>query len=217
MNNQRGFVAVYIILAILVAGGLGTAVVQREVLKSFFEKGDKPTEAQFSDTIDSALNVQDDGQEMAAKEYNPSKAYVAGDTVVKTEAILQAKVLSQNQSEFKLDAPQSITFRWEPNASKEPMSYRLKVWQLMQGQNGTTAMRTNKPIVTKDVDNVAEATIGSLYTGPCRPPYLCEYVWSVEVVSKAGAAGTVPATGATVEAGSAVDATGAASTGARTQ
>lgn len=34
---------------------------------------------------------------------------------------------------------------------------RLKVWQLMQGQNGTQAMRSNKPIVTKDVDNITQA------------------------------------------------------------
>jgi hypothetical protein len=45
-------------------------------------------------------------------------------------------------------------------------------------------MRTNKPIVTKDVDNVTEATIAGIYTGPCRPPYLCDFVWSVEVVTK---------------------------------
>jgi len=51
----------------------------------------------------------------------------------------------------------------------------------MQGQNSTEAMRTNQPIVTKDVENITEASVSGIYTGPCRPPYLCDYVWNVEV------------------------------------
>lgn len=51
----------------------------------------------------------------------------------------------------------------------------------MQGQNGTEAMRSNQPIVTKDVENITQAAISNLYTGPCRPPYLCDFVWAVEV------------------------------------
>ncbi len=89
------------------------------------------------------------------------------------------------------DAQKPITFRWTAIVPKprEPVTYRLKVWQLMQGQNGTQAMRTNKPIVTKEVDNITEATVSGIYTGPCRPPYLCDYIWMVEAVTKqAGAA-----------------------------
>lgn len=37
------------------------AKVTRTVLKSYFETGDKPTQAQFGDMIDSALNLVDDG------------------------------------------------------------------------------------------------------------------------------------------------------------
>jgi MYXO-CTERM domain-containing protein len=37
------------------------AKVPRTVLKSYFETGDKPTQAQFADVIDSALNLVDDG------------------------------------------------------------------------------------------------------------------------------------------------------------
>jgi hypothetical protein len=86
------------------------------------------------------------------------------------------------------EAKKEMLFRWTPVVPKpqEPVTYRLKVWQLMQGQNGTTAMRTNKPIVTKDVADITEATINGIYTGPCRPPYLCDYVWSVEIMDAAG-------------------------------
>ena len=86
------------------------------------------------------------------------------------------------------ETAQAITFRWTPVVPKpqEPVTYKLRVWQLMQGQNSTQAMRTNPPIVTKDVDNITEATVAGIYTGPCRPPYLCDYVWSVQAISKNG-------------------------------
>ena len=86
------------------------------------------------------------------------------------------------------DATGGISFRWTPVVPKprDPVVYRLKVWQLMQGQNGTQAMRENKPIVTKDCDNITEATISNIYTGPCKPPYLCEFVWEVQALTREG-------------------------------
>jgi hypothetical protein len=89
-------------------------------------------------------------------------------------------------SEAELSKP--VTFRWTPLVPKprDPVTYRLKVWQLMQGQNSTEAMRTNQPIVTKDVDNITQAVVNGIYTGPCRPPYLCDYVWQVQALSKEG-------------------------------
>jgi hypothetical protein len=86
------------------------------------------------------------------------------------------------------DASAGITFRWTPIVPKpqEPVTYRLKVWQLMQGQNSTQAMRTNKPIVTKDVADITEATISGIYTGPCKPPYLCDYIWEVQALNREG-------------------------------
>jgi hypothetical protein len=81
-----------------------------------------------------------------------------------------------------------VMFRWTPLVPKpkEPVTYRLKVWQLMQGQSGTMAMRTNQPIVTKDVDNITQATVSGIYTGPCRPPYLCDFVWNVQALNRNG-------------------------------
>ena len=87
-----------------------------------------------------------------------------------------------------------VTFRWTPITPKpaEPVTYRMKVWQLMQGQNGSTAMKTNQPIVTKDVADITEATVSNIYTGPCRPPYLCDYIWNVEAITRQ--AGATPKT-----------------------
>jgi hypothetical protein len=89
-------------------------------------------------------------------------------------------------SEAEIKNP--VSFRWTPVLPKpqDPVTYRLKVWQLMQGQSGSTAMRTNQPIVTKDVDNITQAVVTNIYTGPCRPPYLCDYIWVVEAQSKDG-------------------------------
>lgn len=98
-------------------------------------------------------------------------------------------VAPENGKSFSADEVQNpITFRWAPVVPKpqEPVIYRLKVWQLMQGQNASQAMRTNQPIVTKDVDNITETIVSGIYTGPCRPPYLCDFIWTIEAIDKNG-------------------------------
>lgn len=81
-----------------------------------------------------------------------------------------------------------IIFRWTPLVPKpqQPVTYRLRVWQLMQGQNGAQAIKSNQPVFTKDADNLTQATVTNLYTGPCRPPYLCDFVWSVQALTREG-------------------------------
>lgn len=85
-------------------------------------------------------------------------------------------------------AKSPIIFRWTPVVPKpqQPVTYRLKVWQLMQGQNGVQAMRSGQPIITKDIETLTQATITGLLTGPCRPPYLCDFVWMVQAITKEG-------------------------------
>lgn len=188
MKYNKGFAPLLVILLIVAIGGATYAVVPRSVLKDFFQTGDKPTEAQFSNTIDSNLHLPDDTKSLGLKEYNPAKEYLAGDTEIKSTPIYQAKVLSGLQQQFKMNSAQDVTFRW-PAAFDKPegtVTYRLKVWQLMQGQTGSQAMRSNKPIVTKDVETATEVTVSNIYTGPCKPPYLCDFVWSVELVVKDG-------------------------------
>ena len=80
------------------------------------------------------------------------------------------------------DASKPVLFRWTAVSPKpkEDVTYRLRVWQLMEGQNSTEAMRTNQPLVTKEVTNITQTAIGNLYTGPCKPPSMCDFVWAVE-------------------------------------
>jgi hypothetical protein len=92
-------------------------------------------------------------------------------------------------NEKKLDATalkMPITFRWIPVIPrlKDPVTYRLRVWQLMQGQTGLQAMKANTPIVYKEVKNITQAIVTNMITEPCQQPYLCEFVWTVQALDK---------------------------------
>ena len=52
MKNPKGFAPIIVILLVVLFGAGTYAVVQREVLKSFFERGDKPTESKRTDLKD---------------------------------------------------------------------------------------------------------------------------------------------------------------------
>ncbi len=98
-------------------------------------------------------------------------------------------IIPENEKRIlKKDIQKPVTFRWTPLVPKprEPVTYRLRVWQLMQGQNGTQAMRANTPIVSKDVENITQAMVTNLLTGPCKPPYLCDFIWTVQAVNREG-------------------------------
>jgi hypothetical protein len=89
-------------------------------------------------------------------------------------------------TEAELQRP--VIFRWTPLVPKprEPVTYRLRVWQLMQGQNGVAAMRSNTPVIEKDVKEITQATLTNILTGPCKPPYLCDFTWNVQALNKEG-------------------------------
>ncbi len=84
------------------------------------------------------------------------------------------------------DTKKPIIFRWTTVVPRpqEPVTYRVKVWQLMQGQNGVQAMKGNQPIITKDVDNLTQTIISNLISGPCIPPYLCDFIWNVQAMNR---------------------------------
>jgi hypothetical protein len=81
-----------------------------------------------------------------------------------------------------------VTFRWTPvlPKPKDPVMYKLRVWQLMQGQTGVQAMKANSTIVEKEISNINQAIVSNMITGPCKPPYLCDFVWNVQAIDKDG-------------------------------
>ena len=86
------------------------------------------------------------------------------------------------------DVSGSPTFRWTPVVPhpEDPITYKLKVWQLMQGQNGTQAMKSNAPLLEKSVVDITELTATNLVTGPCRHPYMCDFVWDIQAIDASG-------------------------------
>jgi hypothetical protein len=58
------------------------AIVERPVLKEYFQSGDKPTAQQFSTLIDSAVTFIDDRYLLGLKTYDPKLTYLPGDTVI---------------------------------------------------------------------------------------------------------------------------------------
>ena len=98
-------------------------------------------------------------------------------------------ITPDNEKKFSLaELQRPVMFRWTPLVPKpaEPVTYRLRVWQLMAGQNGTTAMRSNQPIIERDVREATQTIVTDLYTGPCKPPYLCDWIWTVQAINRAG-------------------------------
>ncbi len=203
MKKQQGNALIVGLVAVALLGGAAYALVSRDVLKSYFETGKIPDhDEKKMAPLNADGNLTDSGKEdVIPAQYNPKELTV--DKTTKKETL--PLVLGEAQTEFKLSEVQPVTFRWtgEPK-SGAAVTYRLKVWQLMQGQNASTAMKENQPIVTKEVSGT-EATVSDLYTGPCRPPYLCEFVWSADLVTKDGAG--VPSAAGSLETGTDTGAT----------
>jgi hypothetical protein len=86
------------------------------------------------------------------------------------------------------DVRKPITFGWTPVVPKpqEPVTYRVSVWEILPGQDAERAIKVNQPILTKLVDEPTLALRSDVVTGPCMPPYLCDYVWSVQALNRNG-------------------------------
>lgn len=98
-------------------------------------------------------------------------------------------ITPENDKAFsKREMLKPLMFRWTPLVPrpKEPVTYRLRVWQLMQGQNGLQAMQANQPLINKEVTNITQAVVTNIYNGPCRPPFLCTYIWNVQALDREG-------------------------------
>lgn len=82
------------------------------------------------------------------------------------------------------DSKAPIAFRWTPLVPRpqEPPTYRLKVWQLMQGQNASQAMQERQPVATVDVGDLTTASIPS----PGCTVKACSFVWTVQALNREG-------------------------------
>lgn len=90
------------------------ALVSRNILKSFFQTGDKPTQAQFDSLIDSLLHYAEDRNKLGLRLYNPANAYLTSETVIFEEDIYIAiadTTGSFNMADWRKICP-SLKFEW---------------------------------------------------------------------------------------------------------
>jgi PEP-CTERM motif len=70
-------------LAVVVSAQSARAAIEsRDILKTYFQTGDVPTQDQFATLIDSAVNIVDDRYLIGLRVYDPQLTYLPGDTVV---------------------------------------------------------------------------------------------------------------------------------------
>jgi hypothetical protein len=84
------------------------------------------------------------------------------------------------------EAKKPIVFRWTPIIPKpaEPVTYRLRVWQLMQGQNAVAALKSNTPIYEKEVSNLNQFPVANLLSSLSCDGGECRFVWTVQAITK---------------------------------
>ncbi len=153
--------------------------------------------AELTGILSGCHDLKDGTYSLCAQFFNIDKVAISNEvckeftveTPKETDYAPPTLITPDNGKEFaSADMIKPVMFRWTPLVPKphDPVTYRLRVWQLMQGQNGTQAMRSNQPIVVKDVDNITQAVVNNLYNGPCKPPYLCDFIWNVQAMNREG-------------------------------
>jgi hypothetical protein len=115
------------------------------------------------------------------------KDFMVGDVFVNYTAPQNISPLNEKTfTENSIKVP--ITFRWIPITPKPlgSVTYRLRIWQLMQGQTGVQATKANEPIIEKQITNINFVIVPSLFISPCKPPYLCNFIWNVQALDRDG-------------------------------
>ncbi len=81
------------------------------------------------------------------------------------------------------DLLKPVTFRWfQAPKPAGTITYRLRVWQLAEGQTPAQSIRNTEPIITKDVSDVTEAVVVQLR----QPPPNRNLVWNVQALNRDG-------------------------------
>lgn len=65
-------------------------ILSRNLLKSFFERGDKPTQGQFAALIDSFLHTMEDQNKLGLRAYESNRIYTTGEAVLYNGELYQA-------------------------------------------------------------------------------------------------------------------------------
>lgn len=81
-----------------------------------------------------------------------------------------------------------VRFEWTPVSPlpAEPVTYRLRVWQMKARQTREQAVSADQPLVTRDVTGATGITLTNELPMPCEAPYTCQYAWNVQALDAGG-------------------------------
>lgn len=90
-----------------------------------------------------------------------------------------------NKEIIKGAAIKGIVFRWSPviPSPKAIVTYRLQVWEVLEGQNSMTALRSNQPIVEKDLKGMLQTQWPIDFSLPDTGK---TYVWTITPLDDEG-------------------------------
>ncbi|MFM9944765.1 MAG: hypothetical protein ACKVQB_05985, partial [Bacteroidia bacterium] len=90
-----------------------------------------------------------------------------------------------NKEVIKGAAIKGIVFRWSPviPSPKTIVTYRLQVWEVLEGQNSMTALRSNQPIVEKDLKGILQTQWPTDFP---LPDTGVNYVWTITPIDDEG-------------------------------
>lgn len=78
----------------------------------------------------------------------------------------------------------ALTFIWSPK-SNVSVTYELRVWQIMERQTIPQALKAT-PMLYKRVVDATQLTVENLITGPCKPPYMCNFIYEIKAMDANG-------------------------------
>ena len=113
--------------------------------------------------------------------------------------IKQRIIQSGCDESVPLEPNTSFIIKWEPpemdssrrmqDWMKDAYDKRIRVWQLMQGQDASSGQQPDNLIATwsskKGYHHYAVKHI-NFRTVPCAAPYSCDFVWDIQAVDDAG-------------------------------
>ncbi len=128
--------------------------------------------------------IPDDNYKLCVTLVDPqsSKPVGTSGTVCKMFTIVafQAPVLlaPANKAEISEAGTKSIVFKWSPltPSSNSIVTYRLQVWEVISGQDNMTTLKTNPPIVEKDLKGVFQTIWPIEFPSPEAGK---KYVWTI--------------------------------------
>ncbi|MCU0432833.1 MAG: hypothetical protein MUC87_05215 [Bacteroidia bacterium] len=105
-------------------------LLSKDLLKSFFESGDKPTASQFASLIDSMMHLYDDRHRIGLRVYESSRSYLPGDTTLFDNSLFVCT--TETTGTFQSD-------HWQPVMSAGAVTY-MGTWN---AQSNTPALQNN--------------------------------------------------------------------------